>query len=156
MHTEVNRPAIKAPRRSDKLAPVITQTSGYLYHEDMTSAPKEYVFVFGSNLAGFHGAGAALAAYKFYGAALGVGEGPTGRSYAIPTKDHSIETLPLEEVVKAVKRFIMYTHANPDKLFFVTRVGCGLAGFTDDEIAPLFHGAINCSFAQEWAEYLEA
>lgn len=153
MQTEIVREPYKAPAfaQMELLQP---PQATYAFHEDMTAAPKETIFVFGSNLAGFHGAGAAWAARQFYGAVLGVGEGPTGQSYAIPTKDHNIETLPIEEVYKAVRRFVIYTHCNPDKNFFVTRVGCGLAGFTDDQIAPMFAGAINCSFAEEWKEYL--
>lgn len=153
METEIIREPVKAPRFHDHLH-AVDEKKSYVFHQDFTAAPKEWVFVFGSNLAGFHGAGAAWAARNFYGAVLGVGEGPTGQAYAIPTKDHNIETLPIEEVYKAVSRFVAYTHANPHLNFFVTRVGCGLAGFLDEQIAPMFQGAINCSFAEEWQEYL--
>lgn len=155
MQTEIVREPYKAPAfaQMELLQP---PQATYTFHEDMIQAPKDSIFVFGSNLAGFHGAGAAWAARQFYGAELGVGEGLTGRSYAIPTKDMNIKTLPIEEVVKAVRRFVIYTHQNPDKQFFVTRVGCGLAGFTDEQIAPMFYGAINCSFANEWREFLGA
>jgi hypothetical protein len=147
---------VKAPRFNQNLETLLGASPAYKFHEDFTQSPKDRVFVFGSNLAGFHGAGAAWAAAQYYGAARGIGEGPTGSCYAIPTKDHHIQTLPIEEVEKAVKRFVHYTHKNPNKLFFVTRIGCGLAGFTDEQIAPMFHGAINCSFAQEWKDYLTA
>lgn len=126
----------------------------YQFHEDMTPAPDDYMFVFGSNLAGFHGAGAALAAYKHYGAKLGVGEGPTGMAYAIPTKDRKIESLPIEEIQKSVFRFVLFTKSQTQLKFFVTRIGCGLAGFRDDQIAPMFRGAVNCSFAESWKPYL--
>lgn len=154
MQTEIQREPVKAPRHNQNLNVDPAEAQIYEFHEDMSAAPKGSIFVFGSNLAGFHGAGAAWAARQFYGAVLGVGEGPTGASYAIPTKDYHIITLPIEEVAKAVKRFVRYTHEHPDTKFFVTRVGCGLAGFTDEQIAPMFAGAQNCSFAQEWMEYL--
>lgn len=154
MENAIIHEPIKAPRVHDQLNAIGDTKPTYKFHEDMTAAPKGSIFVFGSNLAGFHGAGAAWAARQFYGAVLGVGEGPTGQSYAIPTKDANIETLPIGEVFKAVKRFIVYTHNNPDKHFFVTRIGCGLAGFLDEEIAPMFNGAINCSFAHEWMEFI--
>jgi len=153
MQTETVIPK-KAPRRNDVLVEDAKDLVAYTFHEDMTAAPKDWIFVFGSNLAGFHGAGAALAAYKYYGAELGVGWGLTGQSFAIPTKDEHIETLPLEAVKGYIDGFVAYTKAHPDKNFFVTRVGCGLAGFTDDQIAPLFREAINCSFANEWMEYI--
>jgi hypothetical protein len=99
------------------------------------------VFVFGSNLAGRHGAGAALTALKSYGAVLGVGEGLRGRSYALPTKDRAIRTLPLEVVELYVKNFLDFAWAHPELQFFLTRVGCGLAGYQDRDIAPLFKTA---------------
>jgi hypothetical protein len=99
------------------------------------------VFVFGSNEAGIHGAGAAKTAMEKYGAVYGVGEGLHGRSYAIPTKDARIKTLQLHMVAYYVERFIAFARRHLDMQFFVTRIGCGLAGFTDDQIGPLFKGA---------------
>ena len=99
------------------------------------------VFVFGSNEAGIHGAGAAKEAYKRYGAVLGVGEGLQGQSYAIPTKDKNIATLPLPIVCAYVRKFLTFADNNPELHFFVTRIGCGLAGYTDMDIAPMFRGA---------------
>lgn len=109
------------------------------------------VFVFGSNRAGVHGGGAARTAWKEYGAKWSVGEGMTGRSYAIPTKDDHIESLTLDEVREAVERFIDYARAHPDVRFAVTRVGCGLAGFKDRDIAPMFTNAPpNCELPEGW------
>lgn len=96
------------------------------------------IFVFGSNLAGRHGAGAALAAWQEHKAQRGVGKGPTGRAYAIPTKDRDLKTLPLPVIEQHVNEFIRYAHDHPELHFTLTRVGCGLAGYTDADIAPLF------------------
>lgn len=96
------------------------------------------VFVFGSNLAGRHGAGAALYALHKHGAIYGQGAGPQGNSYAIPTKDHKLKPLPLIEIRKYVGLFLFWAKATPEKAFQVTRIGCGLAGYTDQQIAPMF------------------
>lgn len=112
---------------------------------------KNTVFVFGSNLAGRHGKGAALTAKEVYGAIYGQGEGRQGNSYAIPTKDHNLETLPLCRIEHYVKKFLAYALIHPDELFLVTRVGCGLAGYTDEQIAPMFADApSNCELPEEW------
>ena len=94
-------------------------------------------FVFGSNLRGYHGGGAARLAYEKFGAEWGVGVGPTGKCYAIPTMQGGVET-----IRPYVDQFIEYAKQNPSKIFLVTRIGCGIAGFTDEEIAPLFASAI--------------
>lgn len=100
------------------------------------------VFVFGSNLAGRHGAGAALWAAQNRGAVYGVGEGRMGNSYALPTKDRTIRTLPLEYIERySVGNFLAYACAHPELTFQLTPVGCGLAGYTPSEIAPMFKGA---------------
>jgi hypothetical protein len=129
----------------------------YRYHEDGTLPTNpNVVFVFGSNLAGIHGAGAALIAVKRFGARYGVGEGLTGRSYAIPTKDHNIITLSLKDIAKAVRQFIEFAKEHSDMQFWVTRVGCGLAGYKDQEIAPLFVSApANCNMPMDWKQFLE-
>lgn len=101
----------------------------------------EEIFVFGSNLAGRHGKGAALYARKHYGAVLGVGRGLTGRSYAIPTKDASLHTLPLDSVRMYVNEFITYARNSNHMQFMLTPIGCGLAGYTADQIAPMFRNA---------------
>ncbi len=109
------------------------------------------IFVFGSNLAGRHGKGAALTARQQYGAAYGVGEGPTGQAYALPTKDRDLRTLPLPHIGQAVQRFLRYAAAHPELTFQVTRIGCGLAGYTDDQIAPMFQAApANCLLPAGW------
>ena len=113
-----------------------------------------FIFTFGSNLRGRHGAGAAKFAADNYGAIEGVGEGLTGSSYALPTKDEHIETRELKDVKASVKKFLDFARANLNMKFKVTRIGCGLAGFTNEQIAPLFVDApINCGFDPEWAVY---
>lgn len=113
----------------------------------------EPVFVFGSNLAGRHGKGAALWARHHAGAVYGVGEGPQGNSYAIPTKDKNIQSLTLGEIEDGVERFLSYARANPDKTFRLTPIGCGLAGFCRGEIEPMFAGAPdNVIWPPEWLE----
>ena len=98
------------------------------------------IFVFGSNLAGRHGGGAARAANMKFGAEWGVGVGLTGQSYAIPTMQGGVET-----IKPYVEEFIRFAQANPELKFLVTRIGCGIAGFRDEEIAPLFHKALQIS-----------
>ena len=95
------------------------------------------IFVFGSNLAGHHGGGAARAANIKFGAEWGVGVGLTGRSYAIPTMQGGVET-----IKPYVDEFIRFAQENPGLKFLVTRIGCGIAGFKDEEIAPLFDKAM--------------
>ena len=99
------------------------------------------VFVFGSNLAGRHGKGAALDAYKRHGAIYGQGMGYQGCSYGIPTKDRGLKTLPLSTIRSYVLDFLFFANEHPEMRFNVTRIGCGLAGKTDKEIAPMFTGA---------------
>jgi hypothetical protein len=126
------------------------------FHRDGTLPQNGEIWVFGSNLAGIHGAGAARVAREQFGAPMGAGMGLMGKSYAIPTKDKHIETLEIDEISFHIDYFIEFTHLYPDMKFFVTRVGCGLAGFTDSQIAYMFSQANdNCSFAEEWREYLE-
>lgn len=114
------------------------------------------MFVFGSNTAGMHGAGAAKQARR-YGAKPGRGIGLVGgRTYAIPTKDDDLDVLPLETIAAYVGRFRKFTREYPKIKFFVTRIGCGLSRYRDADIAPLFKGCgDNCSFAHEWRPYLE-
>ncbi len=111
------------------------------------------VFVFGSNLAGRHGAGAALFALRHRGAIRGLGIGMQGNSYAIPTKDSKLATLSLHEIAPYVEEFIEYATDRPDLAFEVTRVGCGLAGYTDGQVAPLFKDAPdNCELPSGWRD----
>jgi hypothetical protein len=112
------------------------------------------VFVFGANLSGRHGKGAALAALKEYGAVYGVGEGPTGNAYAIPTKDRRMQPRTLNAIAGSVQAFLYYARKHPELEFLVTRVGCGLAGYTASEIAPMFVGAPdNCELPAGWRLY---
>jgi len=99
------------------------------------------VFVFGSNLAGRHGRGAALDALHKFGAAPGKGTGLHGRSYAIPTKDRTLGVLPLLSISVSVQRFIEFACAHPELRFIVTQIGCGLAGYSPKQIAPFFNGS---------------
>ena len=96
------------------------------------------IFVFGSNLQGMHGGGAAYIAMQNFGAKLGQGVGLQGQSYAIPTMQGGVDT-----IRPYVDEFIEYAKAHPHYRFLVTRIGCGIAGFKDGEIAPLFREAVN-------------
>jgi hypothetical protein len=132
-------------------------TAKYNYHADgMLPTNHLAIWVFGSNMAGVHGAGAAKVAEDLFGAVRGRGEGVTGEAYAIPTKDDSIRTRPLHHVKASVDMFIAYARSNLHHTFFVTRIGCGLAGYKDEQIAPMFKGAPgNCDFPEEWREWVE-
>ncbi len=96
------------------------------------------VFVFGSNLGGFHGGGAARAAMNRFGAVWGQGVGLQGQSYAIPTMQGGVET-----IKPYVDEFIDFARQHQGLQFLVTRIGCGIAGFRDEEIAPLFAAALD-------------
>lgn len=128
------------------------------FHVDGTLPKNSEVFVFGSNLAGIHGAGAAkIAAAKFempYG--FGKGWCFPHKAYAIPTKDRNLNTLSLREISGYVEDFVRLTNSAfvLNNGYFVTRVGCGLAGYNDEDIALMFKGAKNCSFAESWHPYL--
>lgn len=99
------------------------------------------IFVFGSNLSGAHGAGAARTAVYKFGAINGKGTGIQGRSYGIPTKDRNINTLSISKITPHINRFIKFAIKNPNKTFLVTEIGCGLAGYKPKDIAPLFKEA---------------
>jgi hypothetical protein len=96
------------------------------------------IFVFGSNEAGIHGAGAARLAYEKFGAVWGKGFGLYGQTYAIPTKDKRIETLPLQRIKQYVDTFLFFAKVNPQYTFLVTKIGCGLAGYKPEQIGPFF------------------
>ena len=95
------------------------------------------VFVFGSNLAGMHGGGAARVAHQRFGAVMGQGVGLQGQSYAIPTMQGGVET-----IRPYVDEFIRFAAEHPDMKFLVTPIGCGIAGFTAREMGPLFAAAV--------------
>jgi hypothetical protein len=110
------------------------------------------VFTFGSNRAGRHGKGAALCALQEHGAVYGQGEGLQGQSYAIPTKDAKLKPLPLTEIKKHVDTFLAFARAHTEHMFQITRVGCGLAGYSDRQIAPMFKPLPrNCVVDKRWA-----
>jgi hypothetical protein len=112
------------------------------------------VFVFGANTRGIHGKGAALAARREHGAIIGVGEGPQGSSYAIPTKDLYLRPRSLGEIKTSVETFIRYAVNHPEMTFRVTRIGCGLAGFKDHQIAPMFAKTPeNCLLPDGWRRH---
>lgn len=104
----------------------------------ITSLAPGEIFVFGSNLAGRHGKGAALTAAKLFGAKRGVGHGFMGRCYAIPTKDSHLKPLSLAGILQVVDVFRQFASDYPSYTFLVTPIGCGEAGYDPEEIAPLF------------------
>ena len=104
--------------------------------EFITELQQGEIFVFGSNLSGMHGGGAALVAYRKFGAVWGQGVGLQGQSYGIPTMQGGVET-----IRPYVDKFIQFAGEHPELTFLVTRIGCGIAGFDDAEIAPLFEAA---------------
>ena len=106
--------------------------------ERITNLGENDVFVFGSNLAGAHGGGAALVAMRNFGAIWGQGVGLQGQSYGIPTMHGGVDA-----IKPYVDEFIGFAKQHTELFFWVTRIGCGIAGFHDYEIAPLFKDAIN-------------
>lgn len=129
----------------------------YSYYRDHDEPMFTEVFVFGSNEIGRHGRGAALHARQFHGAKIGIGEGPTGTAYALPTKDGNIQTLPLAVIKSKIETFKRYALSHQNNAgFFVTPIGTGLAGYSHAQIAPLFKGSpTNCRFHINWKQYLE-
>lgn len=136
----------------------------FQFHKDHTIPSGDWVWVFGSNDLGVHGAGAAKIARSNFRAQLGQGVGLTGDAYGIVTRagyrtpdmrELKFRTLPLVVISKHIAAFIEFAKAHPQMNFFVTRVACELAGYSDATIAPLFRSApSNCSFANEWMQYL--
>lgn len=117
--------------------------------------PPGVTFVFGSNLKGIHGAGAAKTALRNFGARLGIAQGKQGRSYGIATCAVPGDPLSFEEIRVNVEKFRTYHDKNENAYFYVTRVGCGYAGYSDAEIAPLFKGLERCYFPDIWEPYLK-
>jgi hypothetical protein len=135
-------------------------------HKDGTQPTKpKAIFVFGSNTQGQHWGGAARAAADYYGAKWGKAVGLTGQAYAIPTIEVDLDkdktetarrTLSLSEIKHHVDGFNKFAKAHPDKEFFVTRIGCAIAGHKDDDIGPLFAPALpNCDYPDTWEKYLK-
>ena len=120
--------------------------------EYITELKPDEVFVFGSNLEGMHGGGAAWIAFRQFGAVMGCGVGLRGQSYAIPTMQGGVET-----IKPYVDEFIAFAKVHPEMFFYVTRIGCGIAGFRDKEIAPLFAEAVgleNVCLPESFAKHL--
>ena len=106
--------------------------------EHITHLREGEIFVFGSNLAGMHGGGAALMAHRHFGAVWGQGVGLQGQSYAIPTMQGGIET-----IKPYVDEFLAFAARHTEYHFLVTHIGCGIAGFSERDIAPLFAAAVS-------------
>ena len=123
--------------------------------ENISELKQNEVFVFGSNKAGNHVGGAARVAVEKFGAIMGQGEGLQGQSYAIPTLDEQMDKVSTEELTRSVRRFAEYTMYNTDQVFYVTKIGCGIAGFSVDEIAEVFKSVSfgdNVVLPQEFGE----
>ena len=123
--------------------------------ENITKLKQNEVFVFGSNKAGNHVGGAARVAVEKFGAIMGHGEGLQGQSYAIPTLDEQMDKVSTEELTRSVRRFADYTRHNTDKVFYVTKIGCGIAGFSVEEIVEVFKSVSfgdNVVLPQEFGE----
>lgn len=110
--------------------------AGRVTPDNIRSLEPGQIFVFGSNANGFHGGGAAAAAVRLFGAVYGQGDGLQGQSYAISTMEG------MAAMRDNVNRFIAFAREHPELTFLVTRIGCGIAGYTADEVAPLFHDAL--------------
>lgn len=117
------------------------------------------VFVFGSNTAGRHGRGAALIAFQKFGAVQGKGEGLYGKSYALPTLDGNLKQRTYRELSGSVSRFLRYCDRHPELTFYLTKVGCGLAGYPEWFMRGLFVEDITSNFPanlilpQEWSDF---
>jgi len=126
-------------------------------NENITELQPNEIFVFGSNLGGRHGAGAARLAMQ-WGAEYGNGVGLQGQTYAIPTLDDDLYQLDLAIMAKFINQFLDFAYGNPNLTFFVTQIGCGLAGFTPCDIAPMFEDAMymdNVMLPQCFIEVIE-
>ncbi|WP_111858545.1 hypothetical protein [Acinetobacter sp. CFCC 10889] len=114
----------------------------YQYHDEsiIKNLAEDTVFVFGSNMAGTHQGGAAKIALNHFGATKGVGRGWAGQSFAIPTMNEHLQQMPLSQIQHYVEDFKIYTKNHPKTKYFITAVGCGVAGYKVEEIAPMFKG----------------
>ncbi len=122
--------------------------------ENIQSLDRDDIFVFGSNLQGMHCGGAARTAYERFGAVWGKGTGLHGQSYAIPTMQGGVET-----IKPYVDEFIALAREWDQNTFYITRIGCGIAGFTDEQIAPLFDEAYdlyNVRLPKSFADIIRA
>lgn len=126
----------------------MNRKNNHLTPERITKLSRCEIFVFGSNVQGEHMGGATKIAYEKFGAEWGVGDGPTGRCYAIPTMHGG-----LEDIRPYAEKFIEYAKEHPRNRFLLTRVGCGIAGFKDIDMSQLFRKAVdipNIAVPKEW------
>lgn len=105
----------------------------------ITELKENEIFVFGSNLSGMHGGGAANQAYQSFNAEWGVGEGLTGRCYAFPTMNEQMNKRDESELIESVKKLYACALVNLDKVFLLTKVGCGIAGYREEHMKNLFN-----------------
>ena len=130
----------------------------YQYHDEsiVTELPEDTVFVFGSNLAGIHDSGAARVAAQHFAAVKGVGRGWAGQTFAIPTLNEHLQQMPLSQIEHYVDDFKIYAKNHPKMKYFLTALGCGIAGYKVSEIAPLFKGIhSNVIFPESFRPYIE-
>jgi hypothetical protein len=129
----------------------------HISSENVTHLNAGEIFVFGSNIAGRHGRYAAKQAREHFGAIYGCGRGLQGQSYAIPTMNANIKPLPYAEICIYINEFVAFANAHPNMKFLVTRVGCGSAGYTDEQMAIAFKMAAltqNIYLPRKWWEVL--
>lgn len=130
----------------------------YHYHDEtiIKALPEDSVFVFGSNLAGTHQGGAAKIAHQHFGAMKGVGRGWSGQSFAIPTMNEHLQQMPLSQIQHYIEDFKIYTQNHPKIKYFITAIGCGVAGYKVEEIAPMFKGiSHNVIFPASFRPFVE-
>ncbi|ANF81470.1 hypothetical protein A3K93_04215 [Acinetobacter sp. NCu2D-2] len=130
----------------------------YKYHDEsiIKSLPENTVFVFGSDMAGQHNDGAAKTAVEHFGALQGVGRGWSGQSYAIPTMNEHLQQMPLSQIQHYINDFKIYTKNHPKIQYFITSLGCGIAGYKIEEIAPMFKGiSRNVILPQSFRPFIE-
>lgn len=130
----------------------------YKYHDEsiIKSLPENTVFVFGSDMAGQHADGAAKTAVEHFGALNGVGRGWSGQSYAIPTMNEHLQQMPLSQIQHYINHFKIYTKNHSKIQYFVTSLGCGIAGYKIEEIAPMFKGiSRNVILPQSFRPFVE-
>lgn len=130
----------------------------YQYHDEsiIKNLAEDTTFVFGSNMAGEHSAGAAKTALEFFGALNGVGRGWSGQSFAIPTMNEHLQQMPLSQIQHYIDDFKIYTKNHPKNKYFLTSIGCGIAGYKVEEIAPMFKGiSHNVIFPASFRPFVE-
>lgn len=130
----------------------------YQYHDEniIKALDSNTIFVFGSNMGGQHLAGAAKTALEHFGALTGVGRGWSGQSYAIPTMNEHLQQMPLSQIQHYIDDFKIYTKNHPKMTYFITSIGCGIAGYKVEEIAPMFNGiSQNVILPQSFRPFVE-